>query len=83
MVDIVLKLVNTEVEVGATANTVHDSVIFRVFAPATSKIAVLDESNVELGSMTIPGGFVEIITKQSTHKVTATPSVLCTPVAWR
>lgn len=83
MVDIVLKLIKPEVEVGDVANTVHDAVIFRVFAPATSKVTISDSDNVEIGSMTIPGGFVEIMTKRSTDLVSASPPILCTPVAWR
>lgn len=83
MVDIVLKLTKPEIEVGYTANTVHDSELFRVFAPSTSKITITDVDSVEIGSMTIPSGFVEIVNKRRTDKVTAVPSVLCTPVAWK
>lgn len=84
MVDIVLKLNSPEVTVDSTPVTISNSVIFRVYAPSTAKITIWQGStNVEQGSMTIPGGFVEIITKGTTDTVSAVPSVLCTPVSWR
>lgn len=83
MVDIVLKLTKDEIEVGGTPVTVGDSILFRVFAPSTSKIYTLDADDNPIGSMTIPGGFVEIMEKRKTDKVKAEPAVLCTPVAYK
>ena len=83
MVDIVLKLLKPEVEVSTTIDTVHDSVLFRVFAPDTAKVTVTDSADTIIGSMTIPAGFVEIIAKRSSDRVTAIPPVLCTPVAYK
>lgn len=82
MVDIVLKLTKPEVEV-STPTTINGSVLFRVFAPGTAKVTVADSANTIIGSMTIPGGFVEIMEKRSTDLVYASPAVLCTPVAYK
>lgn len=83
MVDIVLKLTKPEVEVSSTPDTIHDSVLFRVFAPSTTKVTVTNSANTVVGSMTIPGGFVEIMEKRATDRVEANPTVLCTPVAYK
>lgn len=83
MVDIVLKLTKGEIEVNSVPVTIDDSILFRVFAPSTSKIYVMDGDDNDIGSMTIPGGFVEIMEKRKTDKVKAEPPVLCTPVAYK
>lgn len=82
MVDIVLKLTKPEVEV-SSPNSINGSVLFRVFAPSTAKLTIADSANTVIGSMTIPGGFVEIMEKRSTDLVYAAPSVFCTPVAYK
>jgi hypothetical protein len=83
MVDIILKLTKPEVEISTAIDTVHDSVLFRVFAPDTSKVTISDSANTVIGSMTIPAGFVEIIEKRPSDRVSAVPPVLCTPVAYK
>lgn len=82
MVDIVLKVTKPEMEV-TTANTVYDCVLYRVFAPSTAKVTITDSSNTEIGSLTMPGGFVEIMEKRKTDRVSANPSVLCTPISYK
>ena len=42
-----------------------------------------DSLNNEIGSITIPGGFVEIIEKRRTDFVSANNTVKCTPVAYK
>jgi hypothetical protein len=85
MVDIVLKLTGEEVSVSSTPDTVRGSVIFRVYTPTggDSLITIRDSANNVLGTMTQPGGFVEIVTKQSTDTVSANTTVKCTPVAYK
>lgn len=84
MVDIVLKLTGPEVTV-TTANTVSNSVLFRVYTPTGSDalITIRDASNNIIGSMTQPGGFVEIIEKRATDTVSANTAIKCTPVAYK
>jgi hypothetical protein len=83
MVDIVLKLTKEEVEVSSTPDTIHDCTLFRVHSPALSKITITDADDVVIGSMTMPAGFVEIMNKRFTDKVSATAPILCSPVAWK
>lgn len=83
MVDIILKLLDEEETVGATDTTVSGSVLFRVYAPETAKITTKNPEGDVVGSMTIPGGFVEIIAKGKADTVSAVPAVLCTPVAYK
>ena len=84
MVDIVLKLVNEEVEVSSTPDTVHSAVLFRVYAStAASKVTIRDADSNIIGSMTIPQGFVEIMEKRKTDTVACVPAALCTPVAYK
>jgi hypothetical protein len=85
MVDIVLKLTGEEVSVSSTPDTVRGSVIFRVYTPTggDSLITVRDSANTVLGTMTQPGGFVEIMTKQPTDTVSANTTIKCTPVAYK
>jgi hypothetical protein len=84
MVDIVLKLVGPEVSV-TTANTVNGAILFRVYTPTggDSLITVKDSSGATIGSMTQPGGFVEIMEKRATDTVTANTAIKCTPVAYK
>ena len=86
MVDIVLKLVKPEITVGAVANTVYDSVLFRVYTPlggTDSKITIRDAQGVIVGTMTQPVGLVEIMNKGATDTIEANTSVRCVPVAWK
>jgi hypothetical protein len=83
MADIILKIIGDEVTVSNTAVTVSDSVLFRIYAPATAKIYTTDEANTAIGSMTIPGGLVETMEKRKTDRIRAVPNVLCTPVAYK
>jgi hypothetical protein len=82
MVDIVLKLTGPEVSV-TSANTVGDSVLFRVFSPADALITIRDSSSNVIGSMTQPSGFVEIMEKRATDTVGANTAIKCTPVAYK
>ena len=83
MVDIVLKLTQAEIEVGTTPNNVQACTLFRIYSPSVSKITLTDENDIFIGSMTMPAGFVEIMTKKFTDKVSATAPILCSPVAWK
>ena len=82
MVDIVLKLVGPEVTV-TTANTIGNSILFRVYSPSDALITVRDSANTVIGSMTQPGGFVEIMEKRATDTVEANTAIKCTPVAYK
>lgn len=86
MVDIVLKLVKPEISIGATANTIYDSVLFRVYTPVggtDSKITVRDSQGSIIGSMSQPAGFVEVMNKGATDTVESNTAILCVPVAWK
>lgn len=85
MVDIIIKLTGEEVDVSSTPDTVHGSVIFRVYTPTggDSLITVRDSANNVLGTMTQPGGFTEIMAKQPTDTVSANTNIKCTPVAYK
>ena len=84
MVDIVLKLVGEEVSV-TTPNTVSNAVLFRVYTPTggDSLITVRDSANNVIGTMTQPGGFVEIMEKRATDTIEANTAIKCTPVAYK
>ena len=85
MVDIVLKLTAPEVTV-TTANTVNNSVLFRVYTPSGGSdalITIRNSANTVIGTMTQPAGFVEIIEKRATDTVEANTSILCAPVAYK
>lgn len=83
MVDITLKLVGEEVDI-STPSTVHNSTFVRVYAPTSDAvITYTSEDDVVIGSMTIPAGFVEIMEKNRTEKLSANTTVLATPLAIR
>lgn len=82
MVDIPLKLVGNQVSV-TTATTVSGSGLLRVYAPADVLVTVSNANNVVLGTMTMPAGAYEIITKNYTDTISANVALLCTPLAWR
>lgn len=82
MVDIVLKLTGTQVDI-ATANTVHNSTLVRVYAPTEALITYADSTNTTIGTMTIPAGFVEIMEKLRTDKLSANTTVWATPLAYK
>jgi len=85
MVDIVIKVTKPEITV-TTANTVYDCQLFRVYTPAggtDALITVRDSEGSEIGSMTQPAGFVEIMNKNPSDTVEANTAILCSPVAWK
>ena len=82
MVDIVLKLTKEEITV-TTDNNIALCVLYRIYAPSTSKITSKDSLGNIIGSMTIPSGFVEIMEKRATDTLSATVGVLCTPIAYK
>lgn len=85
MVDIVLKLVGEEVSVTGTPDTVNNAILFRVYTPTGGDafMVVRDSANNIIGSMTQPGGFVEIMEKRSTDTIEANTEIKCTPVAYK
>lgn len=82
MVDIILKLVGTQVDI-ATPSTVNEAVLVRVYAPADALVTRSDSANNVIGTMTIPAGFVEIMEKIKTDKLSANTSVFATPLAYK
>lgn len=82
MVDIVLKPTGTQVDI-ATANTVHNSTLVRVYAPTEALITYADANNTVIGTMTIPAGFVEIMEKLRSDKLSANTTVWATPLAYK
>ena len=86
MVDIVLKLTKPEVTVSTTPNTVENAILFRIYTPAGGPDAVItirNSDNAIIGSMTQPGGFVEIMEKRATDTVEASTPIKCAPVAYK
>ena len=82
MVDIILKLVGTQVDI-ATPSTVNDAVLVRVYAPADALVTRSDSANNVIGTMTIPAGFVEIMEKIKTDTLSANTAVFATPLAYK
>lgn len=82
MVDIPLKLVGNQVSV-TTATTVNGAGLVRAYAPADVLVTVSDANSAVLGTMTMPAGAYEIITKNYTDTISANVALLCTPLAWR
>jgi hypothetical protein len=82
MVDIPLKLVGQQISV-TTANTVSNANIVRAYAAANTLVTITAANTTVLGTMTMPGGMVEIIAKNFDDTITANAALLCTPLAWR
>ena len=85
MVDIVIKVVKPELDV-TTPDTIYDSMLFRVYTPASGADALITiraANNAIIGSMTQPAGFVEIMNKNPTDTVEASTTIKCVPVAWK
>lgn len=82
MADIPLKLVGSQVSV-TTANTVANANLVRAYAAANTLVTISDANSTVIGTMTMPGGFVETIAKNFTDTITANVALLCTPLAWR
>jgi hypothetical protein len=82
MVDIPLKLIGEQVSV-TTATTLNNSGLFRVYAPADVLVTIRSSANSVVGTMTMPAGAYEIITKDFDETVGANTALLCTPLAWR
>lgn len=85
MVDIVLKLTKEEITVSSTPDTLDNAVLFRIYTPTggDSLITIRDSANNVIGTMTQPGGFVEIMEKRPTDTIEANTSIKCTPVAYK
>lgn len=60
------------------ANTVYNSTIVRVFAPALSLVTVKNAGGTTIGSMTLPAGDVELIKKNPTDTITGSTTLQCT-----
>lgn len=82
MVDIVLKLTAPEFSV-TTANNLGNCMLFRLYSPEDALITIRDADGNVIGSMTQPGGFVEIMEKRKTDTIEANPAIKCTPVAYK
>jgi|TARA_R110000782_G_scaffold2192_7_gene8623 hypothetical protein len=84
MVDIILQLKGQEVVANTTATTLSNASLVRVYAVANSVVTVANTSGT-IGTFTIPGGFVEIVSKDPTDTIACAPndSLLCTPLAYR
>ncbi len=86
MVDIVIKVLNSEIAVGNSPNTVFDSSLLRVYTPATgsdSLISIKSANGSIIGTMTQSAGLTEIINKLSTDTIQANTSIRCVPVSWK
>ncbi len=81
MVDYVMKPVKPEVSV-TTATTLNNTKYFRAFAAAQAKVTIR-AAGVEVGSMTMPAGMVEILEKNADETIESTSALLCTPLAYR
>lgn len=82
MVDIILKPTGQQVDI-STANTVHDSPLVRVYAPTEALVTYSSADDVVIGTMTMPAGFVEIMEKRRTDKLSANTVVWATPLAYK
>ena len=82
MVDIILKPTGQQVDI-STANTVHNSTLVRVYAQTEALVTYSDSSDNVIGSITIPAGFVEIMEKLRTDKLSANTTVWATPLAYK
>lgn len=84
MVDIILKVKGSQITANGTANTISGASLVRVYATANSVVTVANTGGT-IGTLTIPGGFVEIISKDPTDTIACSPddSLLCTPIAYQ
>jgi len=82
MVDIILKLTGSKVDI-STASDVNGAVLVRVYAPTEAEVSRLDSSNTVIGSMVMPAGFVEVMEKLKTDKLSANATVWATPLAYK
>lgn len=82
MVDIILKPIGQQVDL-VTANTVHNSTLVRVYAPTEALVTYSDANDSTIGTLTIPAGFVEIMEKLRTDKLSANTTVWATPLAYK
>lgn len=82
MVDIILKPTGQQVDI-AVASTVHDANLVRVYAPATALVTYSNAADEVIGTMIIPGGFVEIMEKLRSDKLAANTTVWATPLAYK
>jgi hypothetical protein len=82
MVDIILKPTGQQVDI-ATASTVHNSTLVRIYAPTEALVTYSDANDSTIGTLTIPAGFVEIMEKLRTDKLSANTTVWATPLAYK
>jgi len=78
----IVKPLNTELTFTA-ANTVYNSRLVRVHAPALSVLTVTNEEETVVATMTIPAGSVLILEKEPLHTITGTTTLNCVPVAYK
>ena len=83
MVDIILKLKGSQVTANGVGNNISTASLVRVYAVANSVVTVANTTGT-IGTLTIPGGFVEIISKDPADTIACSPddSLLCTPIAY-
>ena len=82
MVDIILKPTGEQVDI-STASTVHDTPLLRIYAPTEALVTYMNANNDVIGTMTMPAGFVEIMEKLRSDKLSANTTVWATPLAYK
>jgi hypothetical protein len=55
----------------------------RVYAPTEALVTYSDSADATIGTITIPAGFVEIMEKLRTDKLSANTTVWATPLAYK
>jgi hypothetical protein len=65
-----------------TANTVYDSTLVRIHAPASSVVTIA-EGITTIASFTIPAAGVEYVEKTKTATLAGSTTLNCTPVAYK
>lgn len=66
----------------ASANTVYDSRLVRIFAAANSVVTITSTVNANT-SFTMPQGSIEVIEKLPGDTIAGTTSLACTPVSYK
>lgn len=82
MVDIILKPTGEQVNI-STPSTVHDTTLLRIYAPTEALVTYSNSSDEVIGTMIIPAGFVEIMEKLRSDKLSANTTVWATPLAYK
>jgi hypothetical protein len=78
----IIKPTKEQIEV-TVEDTIEDSRLVRVYSPSANTLVTIASGNTIIGSFTMGADSVEIVEKNPTDTISASVTILCTPVSYK